>query len=198
MWGFRVKSRRTLAVAGTGTWLALVLVGFGRLTLYSNTPGQATASPVAWPLQSVIPAPSGKPLMIIALHPQCPCSRATVEELNRILVSCRGKVDVHALLIRPMGSEPGFTFGPLRESLRQLPGVHIHEDPSGQEADRFGAKTSGAVFVYSPSAELLYSGGITASRGHEGDSVGKTAVFNAILEGRKSPATQPVFGCELR
>ena len=45
--------------------------------------------------------------------------------------------------------------------------------------------------------QRLYSGGITASRGHEGDSVGGDAVA-ALLRGEPTrTAGLPAFGCRL-
>src|SRR5687767_10310795 len=99
MWKQPSQFARRYWVGAVVLWIALVAVGFAGLTLFSETPGSAGPSPVKWPPGSIVPAPRNKPLMIIALHPKCACSRATVAELNRLLVSVRGKVDVHALMM---------------------------------------------------------------------------------------------------
>jgi hypothetical protein len=55
---------------------------------------------------------------------------------------------------------------------------------------------SGQVLAYDGQGRLAFNGGITASRGHEGDSAGRSAV-EAMLAGRRHAATAFVFGCLL-
>ena len=68
----------------------------------------------------------------------------------------------------------------------------------GREARLFGAATSGQTMVYGRNGHLLFSGGITAARGHYGDNAGASAI-GALLEqptpqsGRKTA----VYGCAL-
>ena len=70
-------------------------------------------------------------------------------------------------------------------------------DPDGREARRFGVKGSGHVLLYEPSGDLVFSGGITPSRGHEGDNPGRSAVIDLINGGRAAVHRTPVFGCPL-
>ncbi|HET9988396.1 MAG TPA: hypothetical protein VFQ65_07745 [Kofleriaceae bacterium] len=65
------------------------------------------------------------------------------------------------------------------------------------EARRFGARTSGHVVVYDPTGELLFSGGITVSRGHVGANVGHQIVDTLVHGGTTRRTTTPVFGCAL-
>jgi hypothetical protein len=51
--------------------------------------------------------------------------------------------------------------------------------------------------LYAPTGKLLFSGGITASRGHEGDNVGRSAIVSFILNGHAPVNHTPVFGCSL-
>jgi hypothetical protein len=82
-------------------------------------------------------------------------------------------------------------------------------DPDGEEAQRFGAATSGHVLLFDPAGELRFSGGITASRGHVGDNDGCDRLIRLLTAGvgaeRPSgvgiPAVsrQPlVYGCPIR
>jgi hypothetical protein len=53
------------------------------------------------------------------------------------------------------------------------------------------------VVLYSPNGELLFSGGITGSRGHAGQNPGEDAVI-ALVNGRSLPLTHAhVYGCDL-
>ncbi len=65
------------------------------------------------------------------------------------------------------------------------------------EAGRFGVKGSGHVLLYQPSGRLVFSGGITPSRGHEGDNPGRAAVISLVLQGRSPVNRTPVYGCPL-
>jgi hypothetical protein len=70
-------------------------------------------------------------------------------------------------------------------------------DIDGIAAKRFGAATSGHVIVYDPSGSLVFEGGITAGRGHQGDNTGQIAIID-IVEGRIPTVNHmPVFGCEI-
>ncbi len=72
---------------------------------------------------------------------------------------------------------------------------------AGQEAKLFGAKTSGDVLLFGANGKLIFAGGITASRGHEGDNPGADAMLKALGESRRNKVTTttatPVFGCSL-
>ncbi|HEX3447903.1 MAG TPA: hypothetical protein VHS97_06590, partial [Isosphaeraceae bacterium] len=76
--------------------------------------------------------------------------------------------------------------------------VHLIDDSGGEEAARFGARTSGLVALYAPDGRLHFRGGITGSRGHEGDNAGQQALLG-LIQGNPSslPCETPVFGCPL-
>jgi hypothetical protein len=80
---------------------------------------------------------------------------------------------------------PGFTSNWAKTSLWRsaaaIPGVSETVD-DGREARLFGAATSGQTMVYDRNGRLLFSGGITAARGHLGDNPGASAI-TALLEG---------------
>jgi len=173
-----------LAVAA---WVAAVGGGFAALAGYQASPGAAAASEPVWPAGTALAAPGG-PTLLVFLHPECACSRATLGELDRLLVFFRGRVDVRLVF-----SAPGRT---LRERAARLSGVTPVDDPGGIEARRFGATTSGHAFLFAADGRRLFAGGITAARGHHGDNAG-AAALRAHAEGREAPGTAPVFGCPL-
>jgi hypothetical protein len=64
-------------------------------------------------------------------------------------------------------------------------------------ARQFHATTSGQTLLYSPAGSLMFSGGITAARGHEGDNVGESTIV-ALLTGKPTDVVRtPVFGCPI-
>jgi len=74
--------------------------------------------------------------------------------------------------------------------------VHVLRDEDGAEAARFGAATSGTVALYRD-GKLLFNGGITPARGHEGDSFGKERLVSLLTTGKADRNDAPVFGCSL-
>src|SRR5262249_57501676 len=85
----------------------------------------------------------------------------------------------------------------LWSSAERIPGVSVALDAGGAEAKRFGAETSGAVVLYDPAGRLVFHGGITAARGHEGDSFGQQRIAAFLSGARADRADAPVFGCAL-
>lgn len=109
-----------------------------------------------------------------------------MRELERLLARAKDKPEV-TIVLAPGGDAPG-----------NVPGARIFRD-DGTEAARFGAHTSGQVLVYGRDGRLTFSGGITPSRGHEGDSRGADLALRALTPNGASSATASssadVFGC---
>ena len=69
-------------------------------------------------------------------------------------------------------------------------------DAGGGESRRFGALTSGHVLLYGRDGRLLYNGGVTGGRGHEGANAG-LSLAEKLLRSGGEPASQPIYGCAL-
>jgi hypothetical protein len=193
---FFMKSRMGLVVS-TIVWTLAVTVGMGVLLNYETAPGVAAVPHSDWPKGSEIRLASDRPTLVMVAHPKCPCTRASLGELARLMAQCQGKVTARVLFLRPKGMPMGWEKTDLWRSAASIPGVEVSSDYRGVEARRFGAKTSGQTFLFDPSGRLLFSGGITGGRGHEGDNAGHGAIV-AILHGEKSaPSRTFVFGCSL-
>ena len=139
--------------------------------------------------------PAGRPVLVMALHPQCPCSHATIAELERLIAQAAVRPAVHLLFVAPPQVDDAWVRSGLWETASRIPGVRLTRD-DGREARRFGARVSGQVLVYDGAGQLQFSGGITSSRGHEGDNAGRDAI-TALLAGRPHAASSFVFGCLL-
>jgi hypothetical protein len=51
--------------------------------------------------------------------------------------------------------------------------------------------------LYGSEGNLLFSGGITAARGHEGDNAGRSAIISCLTKSEAERNQTPVFGCSL-
>ena len=183
----------------TGLCLWLVAAGSGMAVLwtYAATPGAPADPPSRWPANTTLTREAGRPTLLVFAHPHCPCSRASVEELDRLLASVGERPQVHVLFAKPDGTDPEWDHTDLWRRAAAIPGVSIARDEGGNEARRFGVATSGQVLLYDLAGELRFAGGITPSRGHEGDSAGRSLLQDLLASRRVDRVATPVFGCAL-
>jgi len=184
----------TIVVASV--WLAAAVAGAWWLHQYESAPGSATSTPGQWPVAAITPA-HDRPTLVMFAHPRCPCTRASIEELNRLLARCEGKVATSVLFFEPSTYPSEWTHSSLWKSAAAIPGVAAQADPGGTEARRFGAETSGFVVLYDAKGRLVFRGGITGSRGHAGDNAGADAIVSLVNGERAASRQTPVFGCSL-
>ena len=178
-------------------WLLAVGAGLAMITNYQNTSGAAGAVPGHWPAGTQIALDSKHDTLIMFAHPQCPCTRASMEELNRLLAQCPGQVAAHVLFLKPEIFSNDWMRTDLWRSASAIPGVTVHEDSDGAQARLFGAETSGDVLLYDTHGQLLFKGGITGSRGHAGDNAGENAIASLLAGQSVSLKQTPVYGCSL-
>jgi hypothetical protein len=192
-------TRRPLATIVVCTVVALWSLGVAAslrtLWAYENTPGPAAAAPGTWPAATGLPRPATRPAVVVALHPHCPCSRATLAELARLVARTPGGADVHALFVAPAGAGEDWIRTDLWRAAGVIPGVRVVRD-DGTRARQFGMRVSGQTLVYDASGRLRFNGGLTGSRGHEGDNAGRAAA-EAAVRGEPHAPSSFVFGCFL-
>src|SRR5215218_5147202 len=169
-----------------------------RLWIYASTPGAAASPEPEWPRASALTRESGRPTLVMFAHPQCPCSRATLGELAVLLGHAPHRATVDIVFFRPAEAAPGWERTELWRSAEALPAVTVSVDPDGVEATRFDALVSGQTYLYDAAGRLLFSGGITAARGHSGDNAGRAALERLLTVGGPASARTHVFGCALR
>ncbi len=181
-----------------GAWLGAVSYGMFALLTYSNTPGEnAGEAPNNWPVQSALRFEPGKPRLVMFIHPKCPCTRASLNELAGLMAHCQGLVETTVVIIRPLGADAAWEKTDLRRRAEAIPGVTTQVDDGGREARLFRATTSGMIVLYDEGGRLQFSGGITSARGHEGDNAGLLDIDD-LLHGRAVSQKQTlVFGCSL-
>lgn len=179
------------------TWVAALGYGMQVLWKYETTAGPATSVTSSWPAGSIVARRQDKPTLLMVAHPHCPCTRASIEELAQIMAHAPEGTTASVLFVKPSGAGADWDDTDLRRSAAAIPGVSVATDDNGVEAARFGAKTSGHTFVFDRKGTLVFSGGITATRGHEGDNAGEIAVLAALREQRPALGRTAVFGCSL-
>jgi hypothetical protein len=170
--------------------------------------GLVMAGSVGIPTHGALTLAAHGPTLILFAHPRCPCTRASLAELRRVLSPFTGKVAAHVVFFHADPDSGGFAATDTYKLAQSIPGVVVSLDPDGRDAERFGVTTSGHVVLYGDNGQLLFSGGITPARGHEGDSPGRqrlsellareTTQASAKGEATTIPVVGAVYGCSLR
>lgn len=178
-------------------WLLVVLAGSLIMARYSQTAGSSGAAPVQWPGASLVSRAPGLSTLVLFVHPRCACSRATLGELERLMAHCQGLLSARVLFIQPEGVVEDWAKTDLWHTAAAIPGVQVSIDHEGLEALRFHAATSGQALLYDSKGGLMFQGGITLARGHEGDNPGRDSIESLLKQHPPLSASTPVFGCAL-
>ncbi len=191
------SSRRVWLWALLFVWLGSVSTGMWALWAYENRPGAAAAAPNDWPGQTTLNRATGRPTLVFVAHPQCTCTRASLEELAEILARAKNHPKAYVLFLKPDVFGAGWEQTDLWRTASALPDVTVIRDDNGVEAQRFGVETSGQTLLYDDHGALIFSGGITGSRGHAGENAGELALVSLLTHGQAERRTSNVFGCSL-
>lgn len=194
----KTKPKTILTVLLGLAWAGTGVLGGRALIKYENSPGEVGRVSSSWPSHSIVQLANDRLTLVMAAHPQCPCTRASMAELAQVMARVQGKVQAYVLFYSPRESGADWQDTDLRRTAAQIPGVTVLSDIDGAEAQRFGAETSGHTFLFDPNGRLLFNGGITASRGHSGDNAGESSVVSLINNRRSERANSFVFGCSLK
>jgi hypothetical protein len=181
---------------GVVVWLALLSYGLRERFVYAATAGVSELAPKVFPVGSQLPRAAGRSTLFMFVHPECPCTRASLHELSGLLAQQSAKVSPVLVVATAWSTEPweSTALGSIARSIR---GLSVFADQHGAEAARFGAGTSGHVVLYDARGRLQFSGGITASRGHVGENVGLQTVSQLIEKSAPVAQQHAVYGCPL-
>src|SRR5262245_2224869 len=172
-----VVSALVLTAAACG-----VVAGFATLMRYAATAGPSPRAPARMPveLETALAPCEGtslyaRPLLVLCVHPQCPCTRATIDELDRIAHGAGSALAIEVFFLSDAELGSAWTESELWRAARSIPGAHVHADLGGALARRLGAEVSGTAIVYGRDGGLEFQGGITLGRGEPGDNAGARA-----------------------
>jgi hypothetical protein len=178
-------------------WLVVTATCLALVWRYKAKPGEAAVAPAHWPEATTIKRVSNLPTLVMFAHPECPCTKASLAELEGVMARVGGKVSATVVFVRPPGVDVGWEVTDLWRRAEAIPGISVQTDIDGVEAERFGVRTSGQVLLYDASGALSFFGGITDARGHVGDNVGRERLLSFIESHAADSPTAHVYGCEL-
>lgn len=174
-------------------WCGAIAWGLRVVYAHTTTPGAQGDAAVAWPADAPFARATDNFTLVMFVHPDCPCTASSLEEL-RAVVHDAARSPAIVFVVGTGGSS-----GADWHAGDDLAGARRVLDPDGAIARRFGAETSGHVVLYDAGGRLRFAGGITGSRAHAGDNVGRRAVLAALADtgAGSAAAAHPVFGCAL-
>jgi len=192
-----VKYRRSQVLVLSCLWLCLAIGGTVALAAYGARAGESGAPPALWPRNTHIHPAGTHPTILLFLHPRCPCSRSTIRELQRSLAGASVPFALHLIVFSPGSERAEWSNTGVVRDAACLPGATVLFDQDGEETARFGVRTSGHILVYSDRGRLVFSGGVTQGRGHEGDNAGMDAVWGVVHGKAPSVCDTAVYGCSI-
>ncbi len=184
-----------------GLWAFATTAGLVAVWRYADRPTDPGEPAQGWPAGSDIPRGEGSATVLMFVHPECACSRASLAELERVLARAPEGATATVVFmsspssLRPPGEESG-----LQQRARQVRGVNLLVDADGRESLRFGVNSSGHVLGYDREGRLRFTGGLTPGRGHEGATRARDHLL-ALYRGERTGGggdALPVYGCGLR
>lgn len=193
----RLWSVRVPIVILVIAWGSAMALGTGLLWRYKTTPGAAhrMRPDERFPVGSSVPRVPGKATLVMTAHPQCVCTRASLTELAKLMERVRDRLTAHVLFVR--SQDTNWNDSPAWTEAARIPGVTVSWDDDGRESALFDAKTSGQTLLYDAAGRLLFGGGITFARGHEGDNAGSRIILALLAKSTAGSNESPVYGCAL-
>ncbi len=190
---------KIILLTGLILWLSVVGAGIMFMARYEAAPGPGPLSPPSkFPASSRIKQDEGLSTLVFFAHPKCPCTRAAIHELARLMPSVEGRLSVYVIFSKPAGSPSDWADTELQANAETIPGVRVIVDDNDVETAIFGARTSGTGLLYDPGGNLRYEGGITRARGVEGDNIGRSTIADLVNSGFSEVSDGPVYGCPIQ
>ncbi len=178
-------------------WASAVVAGSGVLWRHANGAGASGQAPATWPQSSSLVRSATSNTLVMFAHPKCPCTQASLGELAVLMARAGKGLETVVVFLEPEDAAGDWAQTANVEAASHIPGVVIRFDKGGCEARRFGAATSGHTNLYDAGGRLVFTGGITAARGHAGDNAGREAILGWHASGEAPRGETPVFGCAL-
>jgi len=188
----RLSPRRKATIIAL--WILAILTGFAILIDHDLRAGPAAAAVRRWPASSSLVRSGSGPTIVMFIHPHCPCTAASLAQLESIASDKAFKSAITYLVVADVAENES---GENLDRARHIPGASVQFDAQDSEVRRFGSRTSGELLIFDENGRLTFEGGITAARGHQGDNLAASAALAALRGANPNYVQMPVFGCAL-
>ena len=208
----RLKTSRKLHICLVSfVWFGCIVVGYGILLSHDTESVPLTAKSTfvfgktigfhdgitAKQLQQFVPG-AGQVRIVMALHPKCPCTRRSLDELQSLLGIAPEKTHCTFLVGLPSSKSKTWMDTDTVATASGLPNVDIITDQDSARAKSLGLSRSGESLVINDAGQVVFQSGITAGRSCKMRNPSSDAVSEFLLHGTCPAITTPMFGCPLR
>lgn len=184
-------------LALASVWVALLSFGLRQRFVHATTAGSVGTTPEEFPAASRLAHGAKHSTLLMFVHPQCPCTRASLRELAALLAN-NPHVTTQLVVAPTLDAQQSWADSPSAAIARDIPGLTMFEDRDAAEAARFGAQTSGYAVLYDAAGKLRFAGGITGSRGHVGENMGLAELREQLAHHAGEARKHAVYGCSLQ
>ena len=190
--------------ADVGPWLLACLCWLGALTQiwglvtdYNRVASRFASAPAQFPFESTISFTSGRSNILLFLDPMCETTAADLDALNQLMHTVGYHAQALVILRRGVTADMPWQALALPHRVKATPQTQIMVLKNNLELQRFGVINSGVLLLYSPTAELKFSGGVSNGRNVFGVSVSSHTLEERITDPSLATTTRPVYGCDM-
>lgn len=134
------------------------------------------------------------PLTLLFLHPECPCSDASIYEITQ-MQKLNSEMNFKIIISYPKNTyNKWVSSNRAKRQLLKNKSIELIDDKNNVLSDAFGASTSGVTLIFKEENNLVFAGGITPSRGHLGRTIAHEIIKEASLF---SFTKNEVYGCSI-
>src|SRR4051812_5871669 len=116
-----VTARATALPVAVALWATAAALLFAVYVNHDLRPGAAARALGDWPEGSALAHSTEHDTLIMFLHPFCPCSKASVAQLNAVIRQLEHPPSVTFVMVRARGLDDASQSSPLLPLIEQLP-----------------------------------------------------------------------------
>src|SRR5262249_51116753 len=131
--------RKAIFTAVVLLWGVSVFYGARVLLRYETGAGEPGQPPSSWPRTTRLARSEGRFMLVMLAHPDCPCTRAGMKELEQLMARVGSKMDTFVVFRKPEQRQEEAESSALWKTAAAIPGVTVSHDTAGEETRRFGA-----------------------------------------------------------
>src|SRR5262245_15610327 len=117
------KSNR--ACVATGLWAATLLCAIILGLRYQYAPAATRTAAAKWPAVTALSLAEDRPTVVMFIHPRCPCTRASLNELEVLLTQFPKKFQAHVVCFQPPSADASWTNTDLWKQAAAYPEVAL-------------------------------------------------------------------------
>ena len=119
------------------------------------------------------------PTLVMLVHPQCTCSRASLTELAELLARARPRPKTYVLFLKPAGFADGWEQTDLWRTASGLPDVTVVRDDEGARRPASAPRRRARPCSTTRAARCCSAAASPAARAHAGDNAGRSVARRA-------------------